>query len=36
MSLPEKILLRKLKKKERKELKFLKNKGQIGQACGYT
>lgn len=32
MSLPEKILLRKLKKKERKELKFLKNKGQIGQA----
>jgi len=32
MSVPEKILLRKLKRKERKKLKFLKNEGQIGQS----
>lgn len=31
MSIPEKILLRKLKRRERKKLKFLKNEGEIGQ-----
>jgi hypothetical protein len=34
MSVPEKILLRKLKKREHKKLKFLKEKAQTEQTCG--
>jgi hypothetical protein len=36
MSVPEKVLLRKLKKREHKKFKFLREKGETGQTCEYT